>query len=103
MNFQTLSQLAVLCEERGLGIGALMLEEQSAESGRPQSQEFATMKEYYGVMKEAVHRGMTQDTTSRSGLTASMPSGWAIIIRLVSRYWADLPGRQWPMRWRYRK
>lgn len=27
------------------------------------------MKEYYGVMKEAVQRGMTQDTTSRSGLT----------------------------------
>jgi len=69
MNFQTLSQLAVLCEERGLTIGALMLEEQSAESGRSSEQEFATMREYYGVMKEAVHRGMHEDTTSRSGLT----------------------------------
>lgn len=69
MNFQTLSQLAVLCGERELGIGALMLEEQSAESGRSKEQEFATMREYYGVMKEAVQRGMTEDTTSRSGLT----------------------------------
>lgn len=46
-----------------------MLEEQSAESGRSSEQEFATMREYYGVMKEAVHRGMHEDTTSRSGLT----------------------------------
>lgn len=43
-----------------------MLEEQSAESGRSSEQEFATMREYYGVMKEAVHRGMHEDTTSRS-------------------------------------
>ncbi|HBS43594.1 MAG TPA: L-serine ammonia-lyase, iron-sulfur-dependent, subunit alpha [Paenibacillus sp.] len=69
MNFQTLSELAVLCEERGLTIGALMLEEQSAESGRSSDHEFSTMREYYGVMKEAVHRGMHEDTTSRSGLT----------------------------------
>ena len=69
MNFQTLSQLAVLCEERGLTMGALMLEEQSAESGRSKDLEFATMREYYGVMKEAVRRGMHGDTTSRSGLT----------------------------------
>ncbi|NGM84458.1 L-serine ammonia-lyase, iron-sulfur-dependent, subunit alpha [Paenibacillus sp. 7124] len=69
MNFQTLSQLADLAAERALSIGALMLEEQSAESGRPAEHEFAKMKEYYGVMKEAVRRGMETDTTSRSGLT----------------------------------
>ncbi|WP_025698374.1 L-serine ammonia-lyase, iron-sulfur-dependent, subunit beta, partial [Paenibacillus durus] len=69
MNFQTLSQLAVLAEQRALSIGALMVEEQSAESGRSAEHEFAKMKEYYGVMKEAVRRGMQEDTTSRSGLT----------------------------------
>ncbi|MBY9080011.1 L-serine ammonia-lyase, iron-sulfur-dependent, subunit alpha [Paenibacillus sp. HN-1] len=69
MNFQTLSQLAALAAERNTGIGALMLEEQSVESGRPADAEFAKMKEYYGVMKEAVRRGMTENTTSRSGLT----------------------------------
>ncbi|MDT3428152.1 L-serine dehydratase [Paenibacillus forsythiae] len=69
MNFQTLSQLAVLAEQRALSIGALMVEEQSAESGRSKEHEFAKMKEYYGVMKEAVRRGMQEDTTSRSGLT----------------------------------
>ncbi|WP_025692343.1 L-serine ammonia-lyase, iron-sulfur-dependent, subunit alpha [Paenibacillus zanthoxyli] len=69
MNFQTLSQLAVLAEQRALSIGALMVEEQSAESGRSAEHEFAKMREYYGVMKEAVRRGMQEDTTSRSGLT----------------------------------
>lgn len=69
MNFHTLSQLAALAAERNTEIGALMLEEQSAESGRPADAEFAKMKEYYGVMKEAVQRGMTENTTSRSGLT----------------------------------
>ncbi|AIQ10934.1 L-serine ammonia-lyase, iron-sulfur-dependent, subunit alpha [Paenibacillus durus] len=69
MNFQTLSQLTVLAEQRALSIGGLMVEEQSAESGRPMEHEFAKMKEYYGVMKEAVRRGMQEDTTSRSGLT----------------------------------
>lgn len=69
MNFSTLSQLAVMADERNLGMGALMLEEQSAESGRPAHLEFAKMKEYYGVMKEAVRRGMSENTTSRSGLT----------------------------------
>lgn len=69
MNFSTLSELVLLCEERGLGIGELMLEEQSAESGRSKESEFAKMADYYEVMKEAVERGLHEDTTSRSGLT----------------------------------
>lgn len=69
MNFRTLKELAALCAERGLAIGELMLDEQSKESGRPQAKEFATMMEYYHIMKEAVRRGLTEDTTSRSGLT----------------------------------
>ncbi|MDF2926487.1 MAG: serine dehydratase [Paenibacillaceae bacterium] len=69
MNFHTLEELAVLCTSRGLGIGRLMQDEQSRESGRPAEQEFATMMSYYGIMKEAVHKGLAEDTTSRSGLT----------------------------------
>ncbi|MFC5451563.1 L-serine ammonia-lyase, iron-sulfur-dependent, subunit alpha [Paenibacillus aestuarii] len=69
MNFTTLKELKVLCEQRNQGIGQVMLEEQSAESGRPAEQEFAQMAEYYQIMKMAVHRGLHENTTSRSGLT----------------------------------
>ncbi|MFE5321943.1 L-serine ammonia-lyase, iron-sulfur-dependent, subunit alpha [Paenibacillus sp. NPDC056579] len=69
MKFRTLQQLAALCEANNMTIGRLMLEEQSAESGRSAEQEFAKMTEYYSVMKEAVERGLRDNTTSRSGLT----------------------------------
>ncbi|MBP2000303.1 L-serine dehydratase [Paenibacillus shirakamiensis] len=69
MNFSTLSELALLCQHKNLTIGELMLEEQSLESGRSKEMEFAKMADYYEVMKEAVQRGLTQNTTSPSGLT----------------------------------
>ncbi|MDI4643504.1 L-serine ammonia-lyase, iron-sulfur-dependent, subunit alpha [Cohnella hashimotonis] len=69
MNFRTLEQLAALSAERGVTLGRLMLEEQSAESGRTPEHEFDMMAQYYAIMKEAVQRGLTEDTTSRSGLT----------------------------------
>lgn len=69
MKFRTLQQLAALCEANNMTIGRLMLEEQCAESGRSAEQEFAKMTEYYAVMKEAVERGLRDNTTSRSGLT----------------------------------
>lgn len=69
MNFKTLDELVSLCSERNMSIGRLMLEEQSQESGRTPDEEFATMTEYYHIMKEAVEKGLTQDTTSPSGLT----------------------------------
>jgi L-serine dehydratase len=69
MRFAHLNELAVLCAQEEVSIGELMLSEQAKESGRTPEAEFATMLEYYSVMKDAVHRGLTQDTTSRSGLT----------------------------------
>lgn len=69
MNFRNLEELASLCASRSLTIGRLMLEEQAAQSGRSSEREFATMADYYQVMKEAVKRGLVEDTTSRSGLT----------------------------------
>lgn len=69
MNFRTLEELAALCDERHLTIGQLMLEEQSQESGRSTDEEFSTMKEYYGIMKEAVEKGLHENTISPSGLT----------------------------------
>lgn len=69
MRFSTLKELLQCCEQENKTIGQLMLEDQSYESGRDEEIEFNTMLEYYQVMKEAVKRGLTEDTTSRSGLT----------------------------------
>lgn len=69
MKFRTLKELAALSAQRGASIGEVMIEEQCAESGRPRDEEVRKMAEYWAVMKEAVRRGLTEDTTSRSGLT----------------------------------
>jgi L-serine dehydratase len=69
MRFRTLKQLVRLCEEEGKTIGRLMLEEQARESGKDEQDEFRKMAEYYNIMKEAVRKGLTEDTRSRSGLT----------------------------------
>lgn len=69
MRFRTLKQLVQLCEQEGKSIGQMMLAEQARESGRSEAQEFAKMADYYQIMKEAVRKGLTEDTTSRSGLT----------------------------------
>lgn len=69
MRFRTLKQLVELCERENKSFGRLMLEEQANESGRSEQEEFRKMSEYYAIMKEAVRKGLTEDTTSRSGLT----------------------------------
>lgn len=46
-----------------------MIREQSMETGEPEPEIVDKMDQYYKVMKEAVERGLTEDTTSRSGLT----------------------------------
>lgn len=69
MRFRTLKELAELCREESIAIGDMMLKEQSQESGRDEAGEFAQMAAYYRIMKEAVRKGLTEDTTSRSGLT----------------------------------
>ncbi len=69
MRFRHLNEIVKLCTEEGLTIGELMLAEQSAESGHEPTSEFAKMADYYAVMKGAVKKGLTENTTSRSGIT----------------------------------
>jgi len=71
MKFRTLKQLAELCELDGLTIGELMIREQAKESGESAEEIVSRMASYYNVMKEAVRRGLSEDTTSRSGLTGN--------------------------------
>ncbi|MDR6553726.1 L-serine ammonia-lyase, iron-sulfur-dependent, subunit alpha [Paenibacillus qinlingensis] len=69
MRFRTLKQLADLCAAEGMTIAEVMLADQSHESGKPPEYVFDKMRAYYQIMKEAVTKGLTEDTTSRSGLT----------------------------------
>lgn len=69
MRFRTLKQLADVCAAEGMTIAEVMLADQSHESGKPPEYVFGKMRAYYQIMKEAVTKGLTEDTTSRSGLT----------------------------------
>ncbi|NRF90343.1 L-serine ammonia-lyase, iron-sulfur-dependent, subunit alpha [Paenibacillus frigoriresistens] len=69
MRFRTLKQLTEVCASEGLTIAEVMLADQSQESGKPPEYVFEKMRAYYQIMKEAVAKGLTEDTTSRSGLT----------------------------------
>lgn len=69
MRFRTMQDLIRICLEEGVTIGTLMLKDQAQEAGTLEEEAFRKMKSYYGVMKQAVKQGLTEDTTSRSGLT----------------------------------
>lgn len=69
MRFRTLHELETLCAKESKTIGRLMLEDQAQESDADEEDVFRRMRDYYLVMKEAVRRGLTEDTASRSGLT----------------------------------
>jgi L-serine dehydratase len=71
MRFRNLKQLADLCAAENSAIGGLMIREQAAESGEDESVIVRRMAEYYDVMKQAVSKGLTEDTTSRSGITGN--------------------------------
>jgi len=68
MRFSTIQELAGLCEAEGLTMGEIMLQEQARESGEDPKRIHSRMADY-SVMKEAVRKGLTEDTRSRSGLT----------------------------------
>lgn len=69
MRFSTLEELKELCRTESLPMGRLMVIEQAQETGGSEAQIIEQMTTYYGVMKEAVRKGLDEDTTSRSGLT----------------------------------
>lgn len=69
MRFASLEQMTDLCRKESVAIGQLMVMEQAQESGKSESQVIEQMTAYYHVMKEAVQKGLHEDTTSRSGLT----------------------------------
>ncbi|PAK48452.1 L-serine ammonia-lyase, iron-sulfur-dependent, subunit alpha [Paenibacillus sp. 7541] len=69
MKFSTLQQIIEMCSADQVTIGELMLREQVRETGKSREETFKQMKDYYAIMKEAVHRGIHEPVPSRSGLT----------------------------------
>ncbi len=69
MRFSSLQELTALCESQSVTIGQLMLSEQAHETGKSESEVYEQMAQYYDIMKEAVSKGIEEDTRSRSGLT----------------------------------
>ncbi|MFB5268902.1 L-serine ammonia-lyase, iron-sulfur-dependent, subunit alpha [Paenibacillus enshidis] len=69
MRFSHLHEINEICRQESKAISTLMIEEQSRETDTPAQDVISQMADYYEVMKEAVRRGQTEDTVSRSGLT----------------------------------
>ncbi|TXK71916.1 L-serine ammonia-lyase, iron-sulfur-dependent, subunit alpha [Paenibacillus sp. N3.4] len=93
MRFKTLQELIVLCQTEQLPIHRLMLKEQASESGRTEDEEFAKMSQYYTVMKDAVLRGLTKDTLSRSGLTGNDAKKVSVLLDEERSYLGSQAGR----------
>lgn len=69
MRFATLAELSAQCRAANMTIGRYMIEEQVRESDQTEEAVFGQMAGYYQIMKEAVRKGTTEETKSRSGLT----------------------------------
>ncbi|GAS84841.1 L-serine dehydratase subunit alpha [Paenibacillus amylolyticus] len=74
-------ELNTICTAESKTIAELMIEEQVQETNTPEADVVQQMSEYYQVMKEAVRKGLTEDTTSRSGLTGGDGKKMAEYIR----------------------
>ncbi|WP_017690963.1 L-serine ammonia-lyase, iron-sulfur-dependent, subunit alpha [Paenibacillus sp. PAMC 26794] len=70
-----------VCTAESKTIARLMIEEQVQETNTPEADVVRQMSDYYQVMKEAVRKGLTEDTTSRSGLTGGDGKKMAEYIR----------------------
>ncbi|MGN7415638.1 L-serine ammonia-lyase, iron-sulfur-dependent, subunit alpha [Paenibacillus sp. SAF-068] len=81
MRFKHLHELNTICTAESKTIAQLMIEEQVQETNTPEADVVKQMSEYYQVMKEAVRKGLTEDTTSRSGLTGGDGKKMADYIR----------------------
>lgn len=69
MNFSTIEELVQLAETQGKSLSDIMIEEESAAAELPPEQIIAKMRVQLETMEQAVHRGLTEEVKSRSGLT----------------------------------
>ncbi|MGD9678632.1 MAG: L-serine ammonia-lyase, iron-sulfur-dependent, subunit alpha [Vulcanibacillus sp.] len=69
MKFSSVLELVNLCELEGKKISEIMIESEIIESNNTREQVFSKMKKNLEVMSEAINKGITQTSKSRSGLS----------------------------------
>lgn len=67
--FKTIAELLEICQTQNKKISQVMLEQEVEISGRSREEVWSQMEMAYEVMEKAVHRGITEDVRSHSGLT----------------------------------
>lgn len=69
MRFRTVAELVELAESEGLKISEVMILHEAEMLNRPREEIFQEMARNLDVMEEAIHRGLTEEIRSHSGLT----------------------------------
>lgn len=67
--FDSARTLLALCRERGCSLADAALQREHAESGVPVAALLQRMETYFGVMQEAVRKGLALESRSSSGLS----------------------------------
>lgn len=67
--FKSIAELLEICQTQNKKISQVMLEQEVEISGRSREEVWSQMEVAYEVMEKAVHRGITEDVRSHSGLT----------------------------------
>lgn len=67
--FKSIAELLEICQTQNKKISQVMLEQEVEVSGRSREEVWSQMEMAYEVMEKAVHRGITEDVRSHSGLT----------------------------------
>lgn len=69
MKFTTIEQLVTLAEEQNKKISEIMVENEMETQDRTKEEIVEQMKNSLNVMREAIHKGLTEEIKSRSGLS----------------------------------
>lgn len=67
--FKTVAELLNICQAEQKKISQVMIEQEIEISGKTREQIWTQMEKAYDIMEKAVHRGITEDVRSHSGLT----------------------------------
>ncbi len=67
--YEKSSGLLELCEERGASISSVALAREIEHSGKSGEELIARMQEYFGLMRDSIHKGLEETGPSPSGLS----------------------------------
>jgi len=67
--FRTVAELVQQAEQKNKKIAEIMIEQEMLLTGQTEAEIFSKMEKAYDIMEKAVHRGITEDIKSHSGLT----------------------------------